>query len=264
MIMKIPLFQIDAFADRLFHGNPASVCPLEQWIPDSLMQQIAMENNQAETAFFVRNRQSFEIRWFTPTVEVELCGHATLAAAFVIFNFMQFRGEVVKFSSRSGPLSVTREGGFLTLDFPVDRPVPAAAPDNLIAGIGLRPSEILKGKTDFLLVFSTEEEIKNLDPDMSLISKAEARGIITTAPGYEADFVSRFFAPQSGIPEDPVTGSAHTTLTPFWAARLGRNELTAMQLSKRRGWLKCRLAGDRVLISGQARAYMAGEVEVDG
>jgi PhzF family phenazine biosynthesis protein len=260
--MKIPLFQIDAFSDKVFHGNPAAVCLLEKWIPEDLMQKIASENNQAETAFLVKKQNQFEIRWFTPTVEVDLCGHATLAAAFVLFHFRGFQDETAVFSSRSGPLLVTRAEDFLTLDFPADSPVPSSAPGSLIAGMGLTPREVLKGKTDFLLVYSTSEEIENLDPDMSLISKAEARGVIATAPGHDVDFVSRFFAPQSGIPEDPVTGSAHTTLTPYWAARLGRNELSAIQLSKRRGWLKCLLVGERVKISGQARPYMTGEIEV--
>jgi PhzF family phenazine biosynthesis protein len=260
--MKIKLFQIDAFTDKIFGGNPAGVCPLDSWLPEELMQQIAMENNQAETAFFVRNRDRFEIRWFTPEVEVDLCGHATLAAAFVIFQWQNFPDPIIEFQSRSGLLRVMKNGNFLTLDFPADKPQKAAVPQGLIAGIKLQPLEIYKGKTDYMLVYSTPEEIEDLKPDMGIISKVNARGIIVTAPGRDVDFVSRFFAPQSGISEDPVTGSAHTTLAPYWAARLGKAILNARQLSKRRGWLQCRLAGDRVEISGQARAYMAGEIDL--
>jgi PhzF family phenazine biosynthesis protein len=261
--MKIRLFQIDAFTHKLFGGNPAGVCPLDSWLPDTLMQQIAMENNLAETAFFVRNQSGFNIRWFTPEVEVDLCGHATLAAAFVIFNLQLIPGKVVEFGSRSGLLRVTKDGDFLTLDFPVDEYAKVTAPENLVAGMGLRPLETYKGKTDYMVVYSTADEIEGLNPNLAKISEIPARGIIATAPGKDVDFVSRFFAPQSGIPEDPVTGSAHTTLTPYWAARLGRNELTAKQLSKRRGSLRCRLVGDRVEISGQARFYMTGEIDLD-
>ena len=260
--MKIRLYQIDAFTDRVFGGNPAAVCPLEHWIPDKLMQQIAMENNLAETAFFVRDRDHFDIRWFTPEIEVDLCGHATLATAFVIFNLEHFSGLVIEFGSRGGLLRVLNNGDSLTLDFPADKPVRSTAPENLLAGMGLRPLEIYRGKSDYMLVYSNAGQIEKLKPDMSRISEVDARGIIATAPGEDVDFVSRFFAPQSGISEDPVTGSAHTTLAPYWAEKLGRTELIARQLSKRGGWLKCRIAGDRVEISGQARAYMTGEIEI--
>jgi PhzF family phenazine biosynthesis protein len=258
--MKIRLFQIDAFTDRLFCGNPAAVCPLNAWLPDALMQQIAMENNLAETAFFIKGAGRFDIRWFTPSVEVDLCGHATLAAAFVIFEYEKFAGSMIEFGSRSGALRVHRDGNLMTLDFPADVPLAAEAPESLIAGIGLPPRETYRGKTDYMLVYSSPDEIENMKPDMKRIAEIAARGIIVTAPGKGVDFVSRFFAPQSGIDEDPVTGSAHTTLTPYWAARLGKDELTAMQLSRRRGWLKCRLKGSRVEIAGQAQAYMAGEI----
>jgi len=261
--MKIKLFQVDAFTDRVFAGNPAAVCPLDHWLPETVMQQIAMENNQAETAFFVGKGPRFDIRWFTPAVEVDLCGHATLAAAFVIFQCMSFPERIIEFSSRSGLLRVMKDGDMLTLDFPADRPLEASAPAGLVAAIGLQPLEIYKGKTDYMLVYASPEEIENLKPDMDRLAGIAARGVIVTAPGRDVDFVSRFFAPQSGIAEDPVTGSAHTTLAPYWAARLGRTELGAQQLSKRRGRLRCRLAGDRVEISGQARAYMAGEIDLD-
>jgi len=261
--MKIRLYQIDAFTDKVFGGNPAAVCPLDHWIPDELMQQIAMENNLAETAFFVRDHDRFDIRWFTPEIEVDLCGHATLATAFVIFNLEHFSNPVIQFGSRSGVLRVLKNGDFLTLDFPADKPVRSSAPQDLLAGMGLNPIEIYRGKTDYMLVYADAGQIEKLKPDMPRISEISARGIIATAPGDDVDFVSRFFAPQSGISEDPVTGSAHTTLAPYWAERLGRTELTARQLSKRGGRLQCRIAGDRVEISGQARAYMTGEIELD-
>jgi PhzF family phenazine biosynthesis protein len=226
------------------------------------MQQIAMENNLAETAFFVRTGDRFEIRWFTPEIEVDLCGHATLASAFVIFNLEHYSRSIIEFTSRSGLLRVSRNGDLLTLDFPADELVACAAPEGLLEGMGLRPLEIYKGKTDYMVIYSNAGQVANLKPDMHQISKIVARGIIATAPGDDVDFVSRFFAPQSGISEDPVTGSAHTTLTPYWANKLGRNELSARQLSKRGGRLQCRLAGNRVEISGQSQAYMTGEIHL--
>jgi PhzF family phenazine biosynthesis protein len=260
--MQLRIYQIDAFTDAVFRGNPAAVCPLAQWLSDTLMQQIAMENNLAETAFFVRNGNRFHIRWFTPEVEVDLCGHATLASAFVIFNLQHFPDAVIQFDSRSGELRVSRDGDFLTLDFPADNTIRSDAPEGLVEGMGAPPIEIYKGKTDYMLVYANAAQIAALKPDMRRISAIGARGVIATAPGDDVDFVSRFFAPQSGIPEDPVTGSAHTTLAPYWVKRLGRDELTARQLSKRGGWLRCRVAGDRVEISGQARAFMIGEIEI--
>jgi predicted PhzF superfamily epimerase YddE/YHI9 len=261
--MKIRMYQVDAFTDKVFHGNPAAVCLLDCWLPDELMQQIAMENNLAETAFLVKEGERFRIRWFTPVTEVDLCGHATLAAGFVLFTFESYPDQVIEFDSRSGPLSVIKEGEFLTLDFPADKLDRVPPPENLIVGLGSWPLESYKGKSDYMLVFGTAEDIENLKPDMTVIAAVDARGVIVTAPGKSVDFVSRFFAPQSGIPEDPVTGSAHTSLVPYWAARFGRSELTAMQLSKRRGWLKCKLDGDRVRISGQAHAFFSGMIQMD-
>ncbi len=260
--MKIPIFQIDAFSRELFHGNPAAVCPLPEWLPDEVMQQIAMENNLAETAFFVREQERYQIRWFTPAVEVDLCGHATLAAGFVIFHFDHYPHPVIEFSSRSGILKVARNGDLLTLNFPSDAAKKIPAPRELILAIGLIPQECYQGKSDYMLVYGTPKEIEDIKPDMERLEAVPARGVIVTAPGREVDFVSRFFAPQSGVPEDPVTGSAHTTLTPYWAARLGKQELTAMQLSRRRGWVSCRLAGDRVEISGHACAYLTGQIDI--
>ena len=261
--MRIMLYQVDAFTDRVFGGNPAAVCPLEEWLPDALMQQIAMENNLAETAFYKREGNRFRIRWFTPEVEVDLCGHATLATAFVIFNLQHFPERAVELDSRSGVLRVFREGDFLTLDFPADVLERSPAPEGLEEALGTPPLEIYKGKTDYMLVYPSAAQIENMKPNMLRIAEVDARGIIVTAPGNgDIDFVSRFFAPQSGIPEDPVTGSAHTTLTPYWAEKLGRHELRAQQLSKRRGSLRCRLKGDRVEISGQACLFMTGEIEL--
>ncbi|MBN1938269.1 MAG: PhzF family phenazine biosynthesis protein [Candidatus Aminicenantes bacterium] len=260
--MPLRLYQVDAFTPKLFRGNPAGVCPLETWLPDELMQKIAMENNLAETAFFVRTGERFRIRWFTPAVEVDLCGHATLASAFVIFNKEHFSGEKIEFDSRSGRLCVRREGDLLTLDFPADAYQPVAPPVGLVEALGAEPAELHRGKTDYLAVYGTQAEIEALSPDFGKLGKIEARGIIATAPGNDVDFVSRFFAPQVGIDEDPVTGSAHTTLTPYWASRLGKAEMSAMQLSKRRGWLRVRLNGDRVEISGQASVYLEGRIEI--
>jgi PhzF family phenazine biosynthesis protein len=260
--MELRMYQVDAFADRLFGGNPAAVCPLDAWLPDELMQQIAAENNLAETAFYVRRGDLFDLRWFTPAVEVDLCGHATLASAYVVFTSQRFEGDTISFSSKSGILKVRRDGDLLELDFPVDRLEPVSVPQLLIDALGREPIESYKGKTDYLLVFGAEEQVAGLAPDFCDLAMVPARGIIVTAPGREVDFVSRFFAPQVGVQEDPVTGSAHTTLTPYWAARLGRTELSAMQLSKRRGRLRCRLEGDRVRIAGRAVPYLVGTLSV--
>ena len=255
------MYQVDAFTDTLFRGNPAAVCPLEEWLPDALMQQIAMENNLSETAFFVARGDRFAIRWFTPALEVDLCGHATLATAYVIFRFMRPDADSIEFDSRSGVLGVSRSGELLTLDFPVDTVSRTQPREDLAQALGAWPLEFHRGRTDYFLVYGSQQDIEAMTPDFALLSQVPARGIIVTARGQDADFVSRFFAPQSGVPEDPVTGSAHTSLTPYWAARLGKSELTAMQLSSRRGWLRCSLAGDRVRISGQARLYLTGEIE---
>jgi PhzF family phenazine biosynthesis protein len=260
MKMTQRLFQVDAFTEELFRGNPAGVCPLDAWLPDGLMQKIAMENNLAETAFFVRTGDRFRIRWFTPAAEVDLCGHATLAAAFVIFNVEGFSGTSIELDSRSGVLRVRRDGELLTLDFPADPIRPVDPPAGLAEALGARPLEVLRGKTDYLAVFESGDVIAALRPDFRKLRAIEARGVICTARGRSVDFVSRFFAPQVGIDEDPVTGSAHTSLAPYWAGKLGRLEMNAIQLSPRRGWLKVRLAGDRVEIGGHARAYLEGHI----
>jgi PhzF family phenazine biosynthesis protein len=262
--MKLKIYQLDAFTDKIFCGNPAAVCPLDEWLPDHVMQSIAMENNLAETAFFVKRGEQFDIRWFTPAVEVDLCGHATLASAAVLYDYEKYTGDVITFySQRSGVLTVSRSGNLLTLDFPSDKFEWVDLSPQLIACFDSQPVEAYRGKTDYMLVFSTEEEIRKLVPDIPAIAKIKSRGIIVTAPGVEVDFVSRFFAPQSGIDEDPVTGSAHTTLTPYWAQKTGRSELSAIQLSARKGYLKCAHHGDRVKISGQVKTYLQGEITVE-
>jgi PhzF family phenazine biosynthesis protein len=261
--MKLRMYQIDAFADRLFRGNPAAVCPMRQWLPSELMQQIAAENNLSETAFVVRGKDRHEIRWFTPTVEVDLCGHATLASGYALFNLEGANGASVEFGSRSGTLAVRRSGDLLTLDFPADGAAPVSTPEPLAHALGAWPLSAYRGRDDYLLVFPAQRDVEQIKPDFGLLSGIDARGIIITAKGDETDFVSRFFAPRVGVNEDPVTGSSHTLLTPYWAARLGKTELTAAQLSKRGGWLRCRLAGKRVHISGKARLYLEGWIDVE-
>jgi PhzF family phenazine biosynthesis protein len=262
---KIPIYQVDAFTDRLFSGNPAAVCLLESWPDAAWMQLVAAENNLAETAFVVTRGDDFEIRWFTPAVEVDLCGHATLASAYVIFNELKYPGSTIRFHSRnSGVLLVEKREDLLILDFPADTLAPVAGEDlfeRLEQCLGIRPVELLRGKSDLLAVMENEETILMLQPDFEAISKLDARGLIVTARGEQADFVSRFFAPQVGVNEDPVTGSAHTSLIPYWADKLGKTKLTARQLSKRGGVLECEHRGTRCLIGGKARLYLTGEIE---
>ena len=256
------IYQVDAFTNEIFGGNPAAVCPLNEWLPDSMMQNIAMENNLAETAFYVKNGDRYEIRWFTPILEVDLCGHATLASSFVLFNHENHQGESITFfSHRSGILTVTRQKHLLTLDFPVDTLKQEDVKDSHWKGLGIKPKEVYRGKTDYMMVFEDESQIKSLRPDFRLVNELDCRGIIATSKGDAVDFVSRFFAPQSGIDEDPVTGSAHTSLTPYWSNKLGKKTLSAIQLSKRKGLLTCTDNGERILISGQARLYLKGEIE---
>ena len=258
------MFQIDAFTEKLFGGNPAAVCILEEWLPENLMQTIAAENNLAETAFIVNIGGVYEIRWFTPVVEVDLCGHATLAAAHVVFSCLGHQDHEVIFSSvRSGILKVKKHDTLLTLDFPADVFEKVHTPSVLTEALGIEPMETYKGKTDYMAVLPSEQNVIDLNPDFTKLNTLrDCRGIIVTAAGNTVDFVSRFFAPQSGINEDPVTGSAHTTLTPYWAKSFGKNELTAIQLSERKGHLWCKYHGDRVAISGHAVTYMHAEIEV--
>ncbi len=257
--MKQKIYQVDAFTDKLFQGNPAAVCPLEKWLSDEIMQKIAMENNLSETAFYVKEGNQYRIRWFTPTVEVDLCGHATLASAFVLFNYESHPGKSLSFiSNKSGVLNVRKDGDLLTLDFPADKIEKAEVSDEIKAGFNIHPKLVFRGKTDYLFVYEKESDIVNLLPDYDKISVMDCRGVIVTSRGKDVDFVSRFFGPQSGVNEDPVTGSAHTTLTPYWAGQLGKRDLTALQLSARKGSLQCSLQGERVEISGQCRLYMTG------
>lgn len=261
--MKLKLYQVDAFTDKIFGGNPAAVVPLNKWLEDATLQNIANENNLAETAFYVKENDRFLIRWFTPTVEVDLCGHATLASAFVLFNLENYKGEVINFySERSGVLTVTKQGEYLTLNFPADEIKKIDDFPGLTSGFNLKPKEIYQGKNDFMLIYENEKQIKSIRPDFAEVAKLKSRGVIVTAPGDNSDFVSRYFAPGSGINEDYVTGSAHTTLTPYWSKALGKNELTAIQCSSREGKLKCKYLNDRVDISGQAAAYLSGEINI--
>ena len=260
---KNRIYQVDAFTESLFSGNPAAVCPLEEWMHDDIMQLIAAENNLAETAFFVPQGDHFEIRWFTPTVEVDLCGHATLASAFVLFSYLGYSKNEIRFKSpRSGDLRVYQKGDILFLDFPNDTLERIHDTASIAPCIGLEPTEVYKGRTDFLAVVKSEEAVQNLLPDLGAISRLPGRGLIVTAEGVMVDFVSRFFAPQSGVDEDPVTGSAHTSLIPLWSQKLGKDEMTARQLSSRGGELICFNKGERCLIGGKARLYMTGELNL--
>lgn len=259
--MKIPLYQIDAFTGRVFSGNPAAVCPLEKWPEDSLLQAIAEENNLSETAFLIPAKQGYHLRWFTPVAEVDLCGHATLASAFVIFNYLDTSRTQVDFETRSGKLSVSLEGDLLSMDFPSQPPRPCDAPIELLEGLGEKPSGVLRSE-DYFVLFSDEDMIRGLSPDMTKLKQVDLRGIIVTARGKEADFVSRFFAPKLGVDEDPVTGSAHCTLTPYWAKELNKKELHALQISRRGGELYCRDCGERVTIAGRAVEYMKGVITI--
>jgi PhzF family phenazine biosynthesis protein len=255
--MEIPFYQIDAFASKVFSGNPAAVCPLDAWLDDAILQSIAQENNLSETAFFVKNADGYQIRWFTPVAEVDLCGHATLASAYVIFTYIDPSCVCVTFESKSGPLSVEKKADRLCMNFPSQPPVECTAPNDLIAGLGKTPSSVLSCE-DYFAVYESESDIKGLRPRMDLLKNLDLRGVIVTAPGNRVDFVSRFFAPSLGIDEDPVTGSAHSALTPYWAERLNKKELNAHQLSARGGELFCKDLGDRVEIAGTAVQYLHG------
>lgn len=259
--MKISIYQVDAFAEEVFQGNPAAVCPLEGWLPDSVLQAIAEENNLSETAFFVEEDSRFRLRWFTPVSEVDLCGHATLATAHVLFEKLAFPGDEIRFQTRSGELRVSRKGDLLAMDFPAEEALPVEVPQDLVTGLGGKPGELFLG-TDYLAIFSTEAEVRALQPDFARLKAIEGRGVIVSAPGDEVDFVSRFFAPKYGIDEDPVTGSAHCLLAPYWAERLGINPLTAEQISSRTGRVLCEVKGDRVLLSGKAVLYLQGTIEL--
>lgn len=261
--MRIPLYQIDAFADGPFTGNPAAVCPLDAWLPDDVMQAIAAENNLSETAFFVPEGEAYRLRWFTPSTEVDLCGHATLASAFVVFRSLRPRRTTITFqTNQAGPLTVARDGELLALDFPARPPTPCAISEALVAGLGQRPVALLAAR-DYLAVFERADEVAALAPDFTALAALDRFAVIATAPGTGGvDFVSRFFAPAQGVDEDPATGSSHCTLIPYWAARLGKNRLEARQLSRRGGALSCELRGDRVTIAGRAALYLTGTISL--
>jgi len=260
--MKITIYQIDAFSNRIFAGNPAAVCPLEEWLEGSLLQAIAQENNLSETAFFVPEKDGYHIRWFTPVAEVDLCGHATLASAFVIFNYLDTSSSQIAFRSRSGRLTVVQEEELISMDFPSQPPVPCEAPKELLDGLNKEPLEILCSE-DYFVLFSSEKAIVELKPDMGLLKKLDLRGVIVTAKADKVDFVSRFFAPKFGIDEDPVTGSAHCALTPYWAKKLNKKDVHAHQVSQRGGELFCKDCGDRVVIAGRAVTFMEGSITID-
>lgn len=261
--MKLPLFQVNAFVDQGFCGNPAAVFPLEQWLPDDVMQRIAVENSVAETAFFIQVDQGFEIRWFTPEIEMDLCGHATLATAHVISKHLNFSLPFIQFQSKSGELTVAVEEELLILNFPSRKPEPSEAPQVILDAIQHKPVETLKSR-DYVLVFEDEEIIRHLEPNQRILDRInlDPGGVVVTAKGNESDFVSRFFTPQASIFEDPVTGSAHCSLIPYWSEKLGKDSMVAYQLSSRGGKLFCQNLGERVLISGKAVTYLEGHITI--
>ena len=257
--MELTLYQIDAFTDQVFKGNPAAVCPLDSWLTDTDLQAIAEENNLSETAFYVPVEGGFHLRWFTPKAEVDLCGHATLATAFVIFNFSDYADDTVKFETRSGELMVSKNNELLVMDFPSQPGKPCATPPLLVEGLGKTPIEVLSSE-DYMAVLENEDDVAALKPNFNTLSKLDLRGVMVTAKGRDVDFVSRFFAPRYGINEDPVTGSAHCALTPYWADRLNKTKLSAKQVSKRSGYIGCELKGNRVFLSGKAVKYLEGKI----
>jgi len=259
--MELTLYQIDAFAKKSFEGNPAAVCPLKKWLPDNVMQSIAQENNVSETAFFVRKRKDFHIRWFTPKREVDLCGHATLASAYVIFNLLDYLNEMITFKSKSGDLYVSRHKEWLVMNFPSQPPVLCEVPEEILQAFGKKPVECLKAE-DYLLVFENEEDVLSADPDFELLKKLDLRGVIITSRSEKFDFVVRFFAPKFGINEDPVTGSAYTQLMPYWSPKLESAMLHAKQVSPRGGEVFCENQEDRVTIAGTAVKYLEGKINI--
>jgi len=260
--MRIPLYQVDAFADRAFAGNPAAVCLLEEWPADSLLQSIALENNLSETAFLVPEGLVWRLRWFTPKVEVDLCGHATLASAHVVFEHVHREAQKVEFETRSGRLTVYRNGPVLSMEIPANPPEAAAEPEGLADALGAAPEAVLEAPFIWVAVFPDEPSVQALRPDFRRLAALNGGITAATAPGGEVDFVSRCFAPGAGIDEDPVTGSAHCALAPYWADRLGKTALTARQVSERGGRLACTMQGDRVVISGRAAPYLSGTIEL--
>lgn len=256
--MQLPIYTVDAFTGKIFSGNPAAICPLQQWLPAEIMQQLATENNLSETAFFVKENDQYHIRWFTPEYEIDLCGHATLASAFVLFNYLDHKEDTIHFTCKSGLLEVKKKADLIELNFPSRMPLPVKIPEKLFQGFNMSPVLALKSR-DYFFVYDKEEDVKNIVPDFIILNQFDCIGIIVTAKGNEVDFVSRFFVPNSVIGEDPVTGSSHCSLIPYWSRELGKEVLTAKQLSKRGGDLLCAFKGDRVTMAGNAVLYMKGE-----
>jgi len=259
--MQLEIFQVDAFSAEPFGGNPAAVIPLQAWLPDDVLQRIAEENNLSETAYFVRNGETFDLRWFTPTVEVDLCGHATLASAYVLFEQLGEQAQVLRFNTRSGELRVSRgTDGLLAMDFPARQPAVVETPVGLLQALGLTQAQAVYRSDDYVVVIDDALLLDTLKPDFVALSAFDVRGIAVTAAGRGFDFVTRWFGPRVGVNEDPVTGSAHTSLAPFWAERLGKSSMTAEQGGTRRGQVRCELKGDRVIISGHAVLYLQGTI----
>lgn len=252
------IYKVDAFTSKLFGGNPAAVCPLETWLSDETMQKLAAENNLSETAFFVKENEGYHLRWFTPEFEIDLCGHATLATAFVLFNYLNYKEKVIKFRTKSGVLEVSKKGDLIELNFPSRMPQPCEVPEALLKGLNFPPAKVLKSR-DYFLVYENEEIIAQIVPDFKFLNQLDAVGVIVTAASKEVDFVSRFFVSNSVIAEDPVTGSAHCNLIPYWAKELKKTSLTAKQLSARGGELFCEDKKDRVTMAGNAFLYLKGE-----
>ncbi len=262
--MRIPIYQVDAFTSKTFGGNPAAVCPLDSWLSDELLQAIAAENNLSETAFIVPQGEDYHLRWFTPALEVDLCGHATLAAAKVVFTKLRTETSEVVFHTRSGPLAVKRDDNKIEMDFPSQPGSPIDTPEGTVAGLagGGTPLQVYRSVHYDLMVYETEEQIRAINPIPEALMLNPQLGVIATAPGSDVDFVSRLFAPRAGILEDPVTGSAHCVAAPYWAERLGKTTLTARQISHRVGELVCRLVGNRVVLVGEGVFYLEGFIEV--
>lgn len=259
--MELTIYKIDAFAKKMFEGNPAAICPLKAWLPDEFMQSIAEENNLSETAYFVKNENNFHIRWFTPTHEVDLCGHATLASAFVIFNIIGYKENQITFESKSGLLTVNRINDSFEMNFPSRPPIQCGIPEQIIMAFDEPPVECLQSE-DYIVVFDDEKSVLNASPDISLLSTLDLRGVAITSKSKKYDFITRFFAPKYGIDEDPVTGSAFTQLIPYWSNKLNKTSLTAKQVSKRGGEVGCVYANERVKISGKAVKYMVGTIDI--
>lgn len=259
--MQLKIYQVDAFTKETFGGNPAAVIPLKNWLSDSKMQAIALENNLSETAFFVQEGDTYALRWFTPIIEVDLCGHATLASAHVLFQHLGYAKEEIQFTTKSGVLKVTQAGDVYIMDFPADKAIPTEQPDYLETALGTKVQAFYKGRDDFMAIVSDQNTLVQLQPNFSQLAQLGSRGLLVTAEGQDVDFVSRCFFPQSGIDEDPVTGSAHTLLAPYWGEKLQKDKLTAKQISSRGGNLQCLLKGDRVELLGQAITFMEGAIQ---